>query len=73
MHLDPLPDVWINSFFVLQELHLDEFITHEVGFKDINKAFDRSHAEASYFQQRISENQFVQFYAYLLFNVLFYI
>ncbi|XP_058096911.1 alcohol dehydrogenase-like 7 isoform X1 [Magnolia sinica] len=23
-----------------KELHLDEFITHEVGFKDINKAFD---------------------------------
>jgi len=27
-------------YFYLQELHLDEFITHEVDFKDINKAFD---------------------------------
>lgn len=23
-----------------QELQLDEFVTHEVGFEDINKAFD---------------------------------
>jgi Zn-dependent alcohol dehydrogenase len=26
--------------FVLQELNLDGFITQEVDFKDINKAFD---------------------------------
>lgn len=27
-------------FASLQELQLDEFITHEIGFEDINKAFD---------------------------------
>lgn len=39
---------WISEILIhqqscgllLQELELDKFITHEVGFKDINKAFD---------------------------------
>lgn len=27
-------------FCFVQELELDKFVTHEVGFEDINKAFD---------------------------------
>lgn len=27
-------------FFLFQELELDKFVTHEVNFEDINKAFD---------------------------------
>lgn len=26
--------------FLPQELNLDEFVTHEISFEDINKAFD---------------------------------
>ena len=33
-------DTAIYDWFHLQELNLDEFITHEVSFHDINKAFD---------------------------------
>lgn len=30
-------------FMLVQELELDKFVTHEVGFGDINKAFDLLH------------------------------
>lgn len=34
----------LNSVLMLvQELELDKFVTHEVGFEDINKAFDLLH------------------------------
>lgn len=29
-----------ECFFLFQELELDKFVTHEVNFEDINKAFD---------------------------------
>ena len=33
--------IFINDCaFKMQELNLDEFVTHELDFQDINKAFD---------------------------------
>lgn len=32
-----------SVFMLVQELELDKFVTHEVGFGDINKAFDLLH------------------------------
>ncbi|CAH2056759.1 unnamed protein product [Thlaspi arvense] len=34
------PDLGKRSFLCLQELKLDPLISHEVGFHDINRAFD---------------------------------
>lgn len=38
--IDDNPQSRLLSIFSVQELRLDEFITHELGFQDINKAFD---------------------------------
>lgn len=32
-----------SALALVQELELDKFVTHEVGFEEINKAFDLLH------------------------------
>ena len=32
--------LYLSIYFLRQELELDEFITHRMGFDDINRAFD---------------------------------
>ena len=39
-HIKSVPFLNISCLFFFQELDVDKFVTHELKFEDINKAFD---------------------------------